>query len=467
MALPIIEPFRIKSVEPIRHTTREERRRFLEEAHFNLFALRARDVLIDLLTDSGTSAMSSRQWSALMLGDESYAGSESYFRLKKQVDRLTGHAHLIPTHQGRAAERILFQLLGGEGKVFLSNTFFDTTRANIEFAGSTAVDCVCAEADDLESEVPFKGNIDLEKMERALEEHGKNVIACIMTVTNNSSGGQPVSMQNLRDARAVLDRHGVPMFLDACRFAENAYLIKIREPGYENTSILDIVQEMFSLVDASTFSGKKDALANMGGFLTVRDESLAEAARGLLTVTEGFPTYGGMSGRDLDAMAAGLEEVLEEDYLKYRIASTAWTARGFKSKGVPIINPPGGHAVYVNASAWMDHLAPEALPGQALVNGLYEHYGIRTVEIGTVMFGKRDPDTGALIPARRDLVRFAIPRRAYTQSQMEYVVEAMGELSEKRHELPGYRITKMPEFLPHFTAHFEPIAGSTSKGLSP
>ncbi|MBN2489473.1 MAG: tryptophanase [Planctomycetes bacterium] len=458
MPLPIIEPFRIKSVEPLRRTTREERREILRQAKYNLFNVHARDVLIDLLTDSGTAAMSNRQWAALMLGDESYAGSESYYRLKAAVDRLTGLPHLVPTHQGRAAEKILFQLLGGPGKVFLSNTFFDTTRANIEFTGAVAVDCVAPEAADLEREAPFKGNIDLGKMAAMLAEHAGRVAACILTVTNNSAGGQPVSLQNIRDARALLDRHGIPLYLDACRFAENAYFIKLREPGHADRSALEIAREMFSRVAGATFSGKKDALANMGGFLALRDGSLAEKARNLLTITEGFPTYGGMSGRDLDAMAAGLEEVLDEDYLEYRIASTAWTARGIKAKGVPIVNPPGGHAVYVDATAWLDHLAPEQLPGQALVNGLYEHYGIRTVEIGTVMFGKRDPATGALIPAARDLVRFAIPRRVYTQTHMEYVVEAMGELGAIRRSLPGYRAVTLPDFLPHFTAEFAPIA---------
>jgi len=458
MPLPIIEPFRIKSVEPIRRTSREERRRILEDAKYNLFNVHARDVLIDLLTDSGTSAMSNRQWAALMLGDESYAGSESFYRLKGIVDRVTGLPLLIPTHQGRAAEKILFQILGGPGRVFLSNTFFDTTRANIEFAGSAAIDCVSPEAADLESEAPFKGNIDLEKMEAMLSEHGDRVAACILTVTNNSSGGQPVSLENIREARAILDRHGVPLYLDSCRFAENAYFIKLREPGYAEKTPLEIAREMFSLAEGATFSGKKDALANMGGFLALRDASLADQARNILTITEGFPTYGGMSGRDLDAMAAGLEEVLDEDYLEYRIASTAWTARGIRAHGVPIVNPPGGHAVYVNATAWLDHLKPEQLPGQALVNGLYEHFGIRTVEIGTVMFGRRDPATGRLIPAARDLVRFAIPRRVYTQTHMEYVVEAMGELAGIRHSLPGYRPVTLPEFLPHFTAEFEPIA---------
>jgi len=459
MPLPIIEPFRIKSVEPIRRTTVEERREILKAARYNLFNVHARDVLIDLLTDSGTSAMSSKQWAALMLGDESYAGSESFYRLKHMVDRITGMPYLLPTHQGRAAEKILFQLLGGPGKVFLSNTFFDTTRANIEFAGSTAIDCISPEAEDFESEAPFKGNIDLEKLETTLEKHRTDVMACIITVTNNSSGGQPVALENIRDARAILERHGVPLYLDACRFAENAFFIKLRERGYADKSVLEIAREMFSLADGATFSGKKDALANMGGFLATRDGKLAEQARGLLTITEGFPTYGGMSGRDLDAMAAGLAEVLDEDYLEYRIAATAWTALGIKAKGVPIVNPPGGHAVYVNASAWLEHLKPAELPGQALVNGLYEHYGIRTVEIGTVMFGRRDPATGQLIPARNDLVRFAIPRRVYTQTHMEYVVEAMGELAAFRDQLPGYRPVTLPEFLPHFTAEFEPISG--------
>jgi tryptophanase len=458
MPMPIIEPFRIKSVEPLRQTTREERRKCLAEANYNVFTLHARDVLIDLLTDSGTSAMSAQQWGALMQGDESYAGSESYFRLRRVVDDLTGHQHLIPTHQGRAAEKILFQIIGGPDTVFISNTFFDTTRANIEFTRATAIDCSTPEADDFESEYPFKGNMDLEAAEAVLREHGSKVKAVIMTVTNNSRGGQPVSMANIREARALTDRYDVPFFLDACRFAENAWMIKQREEGYANKSVPDIAKEMFSYSAGATFSGKKDAFANMGGFLTLRDDALTEAARSLLTITEGFPTYGGMSGRDLDAMAVGLEEVMHEDYLRYRIASIAWIARGFKEKGVPIINPPGGHAVYVDAGSWLTHLKPEELPAQALVNGLYEHYGIRTVEIGTVMFGKKDPETGRLIPADHDLVRFAIPRRVYTQTHMEYVVEAMGELSLRRSELPGYRITKMPEFLPHFTAHFEPIA---------
>jgi len=457
MPLPIIEPFRIKSVEPIRQTTLEERRRCLAEARYNPFNLHARDVLIDLLTDSGTGAMSSRQWAALMQGDESYAGAESFYRLKEVVDGLTGHPNLIPTHQGRAAEKILFNLLGGSDKVFVANTFFDTTRANIEFTGATAIDCPCDEAEDFDSDAPFKGNMNLETLEAVLREHEGAVAACVMTVTNNSRGGQPVSLRNIRATRALADRFRVPFFLDACRFAENAWFIKTREPEYRDRGVPEIVREMFSLADGATFSGKKDALANMGGFLTLRDDDLAERARNLLTITEGFPTYGGMSGRDLEAMAAGLQEVLDEDYLHYRIASMAWVARGFHAKGVPIIHPPGGHAVYVDAGRWLDHIAPENLPGQALVNGLYEHYGIRTVEIGTVMFGKQDPATGKLIPAKHDLVRFAIPRRVYTQTHMEYVVEAMGELGEIRRRLPGYRIVKFPKLLPHFTAHFEPI----------
>lgn len=460
MPLPIIEPFRIKSVEPIRQTTRDERARALEAAHHNPFYLAARDVLIDLLTDSGCAAMSSRQWAALMNGDESYAGAESYYRLRDVVDRLTGHPHLIPTHQGRAAEKILFQLLGGEGHAFVSNTFFDTTRANIEYAGAVAIDRCTPEADDLTADYPFKGNLDIEGADAAIREHG-SVRAIVMTVTNNSRGGQPVSLENLRAARALADAHRIPLILDACRFAENAWFIKTREPGQEGRTPRAIARDMFDLVDGATFSGKKDALANMGGFLTLRDAELADAARTLLTITEGFPTYGGMSGRDLEAMAAGLEEVLDEDYLRYRIASIRWVAEGFRRHGVPIVEPAGGHAVYVDATQWLDHIPADRLPGQSLVNGLYERYGIRTVETGTVMFGRRDA-AGALIPAERDLVRFAVPRRAYTQTHMEYVVEAMGELAAIRDELPGHRPTRLPRYLPHFTAHFEPCAVSAT-----
>lgn len=458
MALPIIEPFRIKSVEPIRRTTRDERQGYLREAHHNVFFLRARDVLIDLLTDSGCSAMSSRQWSALMQGDESYAGAESYYHLKRVVEEITGHEHVIPTHQGRAAERILFQLIGGEGAVLISNTFFDTTRANIEFSGATAIDCVTTDADDFASDLPFKGNMNLERLEELLAEHGDRVTGCVVTVTNNSRGGQPVSMANVRATRDLCRRFEVPLYLDSCRFAENAWFIKTREDGYRHKSCRQIAREMFDLVDGATFSGKKDALANMGGFLTLRDAQLTERSRALLTITEGFPTYGGMSGRDLEAMAAGLEEVLDEDYLAYRIASIAWTARGIHAKGIPVVLPPGGHAVYIDARRWLSHISPARLPGVALINALYVEYGIRAVEIGTLMFGTRDPDTGELRPGDFDLVRMAIPRRAYTQSHMEYVVEALGELAGKIDALPGYRIVHEPPFLRHFTARLEPMS---------
>ncbi|MHC4819172.1 MAG: tryptophanase [Planctomycetota bacterium] len=445
----IIEPFRIKVVEPLRFTTREERAAVLERAHHNPFFIHADDVLIDLLTDSGTSAMSQEQWSGVMRGDESYAGSESYWRLKREVMDLTGFSEFIPTHQGRAAEKILFTLIGGPGKTVLANTHFDTTRANVEQSGAEAVDCVCAEARDLFAPAPFKGNLCIEALHREIEKAGAgNVPVIIATVTNNSGGGQPVSMANLRATREVCDKYGIPFFLDACRFAENAWFIREREEGYGQKTLREIAQEMFHLADGCTFSGKKDALVNIGGFLALNDDELARRARNQLILTEGFPTYGGMAGRDLEAMAIGLREVVQHDYMAYRVAATRYLCEGLVERGVPVIQPPGGHAAYVDARRTLPHIPVEEFPGQALVNALFEIGGVRGVEIGTVMFGEH---------AANDLVRLALPRRVYTQSHIDYVLEVFEDLVAERDRVPGYRMTYEPPFLRHFTAHFEPI----------
>jgi len=444
----IIEPFRIKVVEPLRFTTREERRKLLAEAHYNPFYLHSDDVLIDLLTDSGTSAMSQEQWAGIMRGDESYAGSSSYWRLRDEVLDLTGYGHFIPTHQGRAAERILFGLIAGAGKTVVANTHFDTTRANVEQSGARAVDCPCAESHDLFSDAPFKGNMDLDGLRRVIEEAGpQNVPAVIVTVTNNSGGGQPVSLANLRGVREVCDGFDVPLFLDACRFAENAYFIRRREEGYADKSLRAIAREMFQLADGCTFSGKKDALVNMGGFLALNDDALAERARTQLILTEGFPTYGGMAGRDLEAMAVGLREVLEDDYMEYRMASIRYFCNGLEERGVAVVRPHGGHAAYVDAQRVLPHIEAEHFPGQALVNALYEIGGVRAVEIGSVMFGEH---------AEHDLVRLALPRRVYTQSHVDYVLEVFEDLLREAEGLPGYRMTYEPRYLRHFTAHFEP-----------
>jgi len=445
----IIEPFRIKVVEPLRFTTREERAEVLVRAHFNPFFIHADDVLIDLLTDSGTSAMSQEQWSGVMRGDESYAGSESYWRLKREVVDLTGFSEFIPTHQGRAAEKILFTLIGGPGKTVLANTHFDTTRANVEQSGAEAVDCVCPESRDLFEPAPFKGNLCVEALHREIEKAGaSNVPVVIATVTNNSGGGQPVSMANLRAVREVCDKYGIPFFLDACRFAENAWFIREREEGYADKTVHEIAQEMFRLADGCTFSGKKDALVNIGGFLALNDGELARRARNLLILTEGFPTYGGMAGRDLEAMAIGLREVVQHDYMAYRVAATRYLCEGLVERGVPVIQPPGGHAAYVDARRTLPHIPVEQFPGQALVNALYEIGGVRGVEIGTVMFGEH---------AANDLVRLALPRRVYTQSHIDYVLEVFEDLVAERDRVPGFRMTYEPPFLRHFTAHFEPI----------
>lgn len=453
----IIEPFRIHAVEPIRITTREERAAAIEAAGFNLFGLHADDVLIDLLTDSGTGAMSRDQWAAIQHGDESYAGSPSWFAFLESVTELWPFNHVIPTHQGRAAEKILFSVIGGPGKVIPNNTHFDTTRANVEFTGAEAVDLVIAEGRDPAAIHPFKGNMDVAALEALLATRAADVPVVFVTVTNNSGGGQPVSLENLRAVRAVCDRFGVPLFLDACRFAENAWFIKTREPGQADRAVTDIVREMASLADGMTMSAKKDGLANIGGWLAMNDDALAEACRNVLILTEGFPTYGGLAGRDLEAIAQGLREVVQDDYLRYRIRSTAYLGEALDSAGVPLVKPFGGHAVYLDARALLPHIPPLEYPGQALAAALYVEGGIRGCEIGTVMFG-RHPD-GTETPAAMDLVRLAIPRRTYTQSHIDYVIEVVTAVTKRAGELRGLRmIQPEPAALRHFTALFQPIA---------
>jgi tryptophanase len=452
----IIEPFRIHAVEPIRITTREEREAALEQAGWNLFSIHADDVLIDLLTDSGTGAMSRDQWAAVQHGDESYAGSPSWYVFLEAVRELFPFAHVIPTHQGRAAEKILFSVLGGEGKIIPNNTHFDTTRANVEHSGAEAVDLVIPEGSDPAALHPFKGNMDVARLEKLLATCGDRVPVVFVTVTNNSGGGQPVSLENLRAVRAVCDRFGVPLFLDACRFAENAWFIKTREPGQADRAVTDIVHDMAALADGMTMSAKKDGLANIGGWLAVRDDRLAEQCRNLLILTEGFPTYGGLAGRDLEAIAQGLREVVTDDYLRYRIRSTAYLGEALDEAGVPVVKPFGGHAVYLDARALLPHIPPLEYPGQALAVALYLEGGIRGCEIGTVMFG-RHPD-GTETPAAMDLVRLAIPRRTYTQSHIDYVIEVVSAVAARAAELRGYRISNEPPALRHFTARFEPIA---------
>lgn len=451
----IIEPFRIKSVEAIRLTTREERQRLLAEAHHNLFLIKSDDVIIDLLTDSGTSAMSAQQWAALMQGDESYAGSPSYIRFEAAVRDLMPFAHIIPTHQGRAAEAILFSLLGGAGKTIPSNTHFDTTRGNIEASGATAVDLVIDEGKDPAALHPFKGNIDLAKLEDFLRTHGDAVPCVMLTVTNNAGGGQPVSLENIRGAAALAHQFGRPFFIDGCRFAENAYFIKLREPGQQDRDVKDIVRDMFAPADGMTMSAKKDAFANIGGWLALNDDTLADRARTRLIQTEGFPTYGGLAGRDLDAIAQGLKEIVEEDYLSYRLRTNEYIVERLDAMGVPVVKPSGGHAVFVDARAFLSHIPPLGYPGQALACALYEVGGIRACEIGTLMFG-RQPD-GTEVPAAMDLVRLAMPRRVYTQSHADYIVEVFEEICSIKDGLTGYRITKEAPALRHFTSHYAPV----------
>ncbi|MGA2146094.1 MAG: tryptophanase [Bryobacteraceae bacterium] len=444
----IIEPFRIKSVEPLHHTTAEERERYLDQAGYNLFGIEARHILIDLLTDSGTSAMSTEQWAGIMRGDESYAGGESFFRLKRAADELTGFRHMIPTHQGRAAERILFAVMCKPGNVVPSNTHFDTTRANIEFTGARAVDLPIPEAADTQARLDFKGNMDTAALEALIEREGAgNVPLAMLTVTNNSGGGQPVSMANIEAVKSVCARHGIPLYLDACRFAENAWFIHEREAGYADWTPKRIAQKMFSLADGCTFSAKKDAFANIGGFLSTNDDRIAHEQTNLLILTEGFPTYGGLAGRDLEAIAVGLEEVLDPDYLRYRIVSTGYLGRHIADRGVPIVEPPGGHAIYIDAARMLPHIPKEQFPAQALAVELYRHAGIRSVEIGSLMFGAA---------ARHELLRLAIPRRVYTQSHIDFVVEAILEVNAAKDGIRGLEIVEQPPFLRHFSARLRP-----------
>jgi tryptophanase len=451
----IIEPFRIHAVEPIRLTTEAERERALEAAGWNLFNLHADDVLIDLLTDSGTGAMSRDQWAAIQHGDESYAGSPSWFVFLEAVQNLFAFKHVIPTHQGRAAEKILFSAIGGPGKIVPSNTHFDTTRANVEFTGAEAVDLVIAEGRQPALIHPFKGNMDIAALEVLLTERGDDIPVVMVTITNNSGGGQPVSLENLRAVRAVCDRFGKPLFLDGCRFAENAWFIKTREPGQGNRPVVDIIREIGRLADGMTMSAKKDGMANIGGWLAMNDDGLAESCRNLLILTEGFPTYGGLAGRDLEAIAQGLREVVSEDYLRYRIESTAYLGDALVAAGIPCVQPFGGHAVYLDARAMLPHIPPLEYPGQALAVELYRAGGIRGCEIGTVMFGLH-PD-GTETPGPMDLVRLAIPRRTYTQSHIDYVIEVARDVASRSSGLRGYRIAKQPAQLRHFTATFSPL----------
>jgi tryptophanase len=451
----IIEPFRIHSVEPIRMSTRAEREQRLAEAGWNLFGLHADDVLVDLLSDSGTGAMSSEQWAGIQRGNEAYAGAPSWFRFREAVTDLFPFRHVIPTHQGRAAERILFSVLGGPGKLIPNNTHFDTTRANIEYTGAEAVDLPIPEGRQPSVRHPFKGNMDVAALDTLLARHGRSrVPVVLMTVTNNSGGGQPVSLGNLRETRAICDGHSVPLFLDACRFAENAWFIKTREAGYADTPVADIVREMAALADGMTMSAKKDPLANIGGWLAMHDDELARQCRNLEILTEGFPTYGGLAGRDLEAIARGLSEAVEEDYLRYRVRSVGYLGEALERAGVPVVVPFGGHAVFLDARALLPHVPPLEYPGQALACALYVEGGIRSCEIGTVMFG-RQPD-GSQQPAAMDLVRLAVPRRTYTQSHIDYVVEVVTWVAERAAELRGMRITHEPPSLRHFTARFEP-----------
>lgn len=451
----IIEPFRIKMVEPITMTTEEQRRDHLSAAHNNLFLLESKNVIIDLLTDSGTSAMSANQWAGIMVGDESYAGARSWKKMQAEIRDLTGCEFVIPTHQGRAGESILYPTIGGKGKYFISNTHFDTTRANIEFSGAEAIDCLIEEGKVPSSDHPFKGNLDTKKLEEHIQNLGaENVAAVILTVTNNSGGGQPVSMANAREVKEVCDKYGILYLLDCCRIAENAYFVATREKEFEGRDYREIAQEMFALADGSVMSAKKDAMVNMGGFIALRDKELADKCSNLLIIKEGFVTYGGLSGRDMEAIAIGLQEVFRKDYLHYRIRSTTYLGEQLHKLGIPIMLPVGGHAVYVDARALYDHIPVDQYPGQALACDLYLKGGIRGCEIGSVMFGKYDEE-GKLVPAPMELVRLAIPRRVYTQSHLDYVVETFEMVLKDKERAKGIKITQEPEFLRHFTSHFD------------
>ena len=462
--LPIIEPFRIKSVEPIEVTSRAERERRLEAVAGNLFRLAANDVMIDLLTDSGTGAMSSAQWGALMLGDETYAGSSSFERFERAVREATGFEHVVPTHQGRAAEHLLFQTLVLPGHVVPNNTHFDTTRANVEAAGGIALDLPCSESKDTSAAYPFKGNMDLVAFENALTEHKGRVPLVMMTITNNAGGGQPCSLENLAAVRALCDRFEIPLYLDACRFAENAFLVRERSDGTVERDVRKLARSIFDFAEGCTMSAKKDGLANMGGFLAVRDAELARELRHLLVVTEGFPTYGGMSGRDLEAVAQGLDEVLDENYLEYRLASIRYIVQRLSSAGIPVVQPTGGHAVFLDAGRFLPHLASSEYPGQALAIELYLEGGIRSCEVGSVMLGRVDPETGEETPAQHELVRLAMPRRTYTQSHMDYVIEIIRRVWARRDSVAGVEIATAPPVLRHFQAEFR--RSSSPAGVS-
>ncbi|HJP02310.1 MAG TPA: tryptophanase [Planctomycetota bacterium] len=463
-SLPIIEPFRIKSVEPLTISNRDEREKYLKRAKNNLFQLKSSEVMIDLLTDSGTGAMSSAQWGAVMLGDESYAGSPSFSRFEEAVRTATGIEHVVPTHQGRAAEHMLLQTLVSPGHVVPNNTHFDTTRANVEAAGGVAMDLPCQESADSQVPYPFKGNMDLDGLERALERHAGGVPLVMMTVTNNAGGGQPASLENMRAVRALCDRASVPLYLDACRFAENAFLVRERTADLAGRDVRSVAREIFDLAEGCTMSAKKDGLANIGGFLAVRDADLARELRQRLVVTEGFPTYGGLSGRDLEAVAQGLKEVLSEDYLTYRLASVRYMVQRLAAAGVPVVQPTGGHAVFLDAGRFLGHVSRSQYPGQALALELYLEGGIRSCEIGSVMLGRTDPDTGEELPAKHELVRLALPRRTYTQSHMDYVIEIICRVWKRRESVPGVEIASAPTVLRHFHAGFRRVSESPSLG---
>jgi tryptophanase len=456
LARVITEPFKIKVVEPLAVLSRAERAARLAGAHYNLFTLPAEAVTFDFLTDSGTAAMSAAQWGAMMCADESYAGSRSFYRFERVVKELTGFKHVVPTHQGRAAERILFALTVKPGMTIPSNCHFDTTRANIEYDGGEPVDLVIAEGRDPARDHPFKGNVDLARLEAFCRENRGKVPFGMTTITNNSGGGQPVSLENLRGVSRILRSHGVPFYLDACRFAENCWFIKQREPGQAHRSVKEIAQEVFRLADGATFSGKKDGLGNIGGFLAVNDDALAEEIRNLLILTEGFPTYGGLAARDMEALAVGIEEAMDESYLEYRAATVRYLAEGLNAAGMATLRPPGGHAVYIDAKSFLPHVPPHQYPGQALAAALYLEGGIRSCEIGSVMFGKTGAD-GTFVPAAMELVRLALPRRCYTQSHVDRVIEIATETAARKGEIRGLSITHRPKYLPHFTARFAPV----------
>ncbi|MGD9486868.1 MAG: tryptophanase [Calditrichaceae bacterium] len=452
------EPFRIKVVEPIKTTTKEERERLIKEAGYNLFLIPAESIFIDLLTDSGTSAMSDNQWAGIMMGDESYAGSKNYYHFEETVQHIFGFKHVIPTHQGRVAENLLFSTILKEGDVVPNNIHFDTTRANVEHNKAKALDCVIDEGLDPDSEYPFKGNIDIKKLENAIESYGKERIPLIMiTITNNSGGGQPVAMENIRSVSALAKKHGIPLFFDACRFAENCYFIKQREKGYENKSILEIARELFSYGDGCTMSAKKDGLVNIGGFLSLNDSKLSEKITNMLILIEGFSTYGGLAGRDLEAISRGLREVLQEDYLEFRINQTRYLGEMLMEQGIPIVKPVGGHAVYIDAKRFLPHIPQSQFPGQALIVALYTEAGIRAVEIGSLMFAHNDHESGKTVYPELELVRLAIPRRVYTSMHMQYVAESIAELYRNRNHLKGLTIEYAPDFLRHFTARLKPL----------